>query len=198
MEPEKKECILAAASRAFSRLGFKKTAISDIASAAGVAKGTVYLACKSKEDLFYQVVLRDVRCWISELASQLDPREPADRALGRLSITSLHYFEEHPLVRDLFIGVFHGEHPEWAERFEELRALGRTHVAELLRLGIRQGRFRADLDVEETAAILQDFQHAALVVQSRCGDLAPEIERRARAGYELVLRGLQAPAAAPA
>src|SRR5436190_555554 len=61
MEQEKKETILDAATRAFARFGFKKASIEDIAKEAGVAKGTVYLACESKEDLYYQAVHREVR-----------------------------------------------------------------------------------------------------------------------------------------
>jgi AcrR family transcriptional regulator len=44
MELAKKECILVEAARAFARFGFKKTSVDEIAKAAGVAKGTIYLA----------------------------------------------------------------------------------------------------------------------------------------------------------
>ena len=54
MERAKKECILDSAVKAFAKLGFKKASVDDIARDAGVAKGTVYLACESKEDLFFQ------------------------------------------------------------------------------------------------------------------------------------------------
>ena len=59
MERAKKDCILDSAAKAFARLGFKKASIDAIARAARVAKGTVYLACESKEDLFFQAVHRD-------------------------------------------------------------------------------------------------------------------------------------------
>ena len=66
MEQAKKDCILLEAARAFARFGFKKTSIDEVARAAGVAKGTVYLACDSKEDLFYQVLHRETRSWAAE------------------------------------------------------------------------------------------------------------------------------------
>ena len=71
LDPDKKERILAAAGRAFSRLGFRKASIDQIARAAGVAKGTVYLACENKEELFYQTLHRDLRAWLATVAKQI-------------------------------------------------------------------------------------------------------------------------------
>lgn len=193
MEPAKRESILQAAAEAFSRLGFRKTSIGDIASAAGVAKGTIYLAAKSKEDLFYQAVLRDLREWLASLARLIDPRRPADELLERLAVASVEYFEAHPLVRDLFLGACYGDLPGWEERLDELRALGKAHLVELLGVGIRQGLFRRDLEVDDVAMILQDFMHAVYVVQAHCRRLdGAEIRRRMKIGLRLVLEGLRA------
>jgi AcrR family transcriptional regulator len=48
----KREAILDAALELFGRYGFRRTSIDDIARAAGVAKGTVYLYVENKEALF--------------------------------------------------------------------------------------------------------------------------------------------------
>ena len=63
METSKKECILVEAAKAFARFGFRKASIDEIAKEAGVGKGTVYLAAESKEDLYYQVLHREIRAW---------------------------------------------------------------------------------------------------------------------------------------
>src|SRR5947208_11210453 len=117
MERSKKECILDAAARAFARYGFKRVSVEDIARDAGVAKGTVYLACDSKEDLFYQTVHREVRAWVSELGKLIDPRIPADELLQMCARAAFAYLDERPLVRDLLFGCFHTLLPEWNERF---------------------------------------------------------------------------------
>ncbi len=163
MEQAKKECILTAAAKAFAKLGFKKASVEEIAKEAGVAKGTIYLACESKEDLFYQAVHREVRSWLGQMSKLIDPRVGADELLKLVAELGVVYLEEHPLVRDLFFGIYHGLLPGWAHRLDELRALGAANGAEILRLGVRQGRFRADLDVEQTAAILQDIQLATMM-----------------------------------
>src|SRR5262247_1583533 len=48
----KREAILDAALELFGRYGYRRTSIDDIARAAGVAKGTVYLYVENKEALF--------------------------------------------------------------------------------------------------------------------------------------------------
>ena len=188
MEQAKRECILIEAARAFRRFGFKKASVDEIAKKAGVAKGTVYLACDSKEDLFYQVLHREVREWQAAMARLIDPRVPADELLQQLAAASLASLDEHPLVKDLLYGRTHELLPSWRERLDDLRELGQANVIEVLRLGLRQGVFRKDLDVEATASLLQDLQLAALLFHK------PDPERLLRlqiAGVALVLDGLR-------
>src|SRR5476649_624911 len=188
MEQAKKECILLEAARCFGRLGFKKSSVDEIARRAGVAKGTVYLACESKEDLFYQVLHREVRAWQAESARLIDPRLPADELLSTLAAAVLTTMEDHPLVKDLLYGRTAELLPSWRERLDELREIGNATCVEVLQLGIRQGIFRKEMDIEATAGLLQDLQLAALVFHK------PDIERLMRirtAALDLVLDGLR-------
>jgi AcrR family transcriptional regulator len=49
---DKREAILTAAFALFGHYGYRRTSIDDIAQEAGIAKGTVYLYFKSKEEIF--------------------------------------------------------------------------------------------------------------------------------------------------
>lgn len=53
---DKEETILSAAISVFQEKGFPNTSIQDIATAAGLAKGTLYEYFKSKDDLFIQAL----------------------------------------------------------------------------------------------------------------------------------------------
>jgi AcrR family transcriptional regulator len=193
LEPTKRENILRAAAKAFSRLGFKKTSIDDIARAAGVAKGTVYMACESKADLFYQAILRDLHDWISAAAKMIDPRVQADELLKRCAIAGVQFLRSHPLVSDLIVGIHYGDLPGWEIRFDQLRALGHANLVEILKLGIRQRRFRDDLNLETTAHVLQDMLHAGYIFHRRSKGLDDEqLYARLETGLELVLSGLRA------
>src|SRR4051812_24601275 len=99
MEQERKDCILEAAVKAFSRFGFKKASVDEIARDAGVAKGTVYLACESKEDLFYQALHREVREWVGEISRMIDPRVPADQTLALIAHLGVDQVDSKPLIR---------------------------------------------------------------------------------------------------
>ena len=52
---DKRERILRAAIRVFARKGFYSTRVSEIAKAAGVADGTIYLYFKNKDDVLISI-----------------------------------------------------------------------------------------------------------------------------------------------
>ena len=189
LEQAKRDCILIAAAKAFARRGFRKASVDEIAKSAGVAKGTVYLACESKEDLFYQAVHREIREWTANAARLIDPRKPADELLLVVATASLQDIAGRPLVRELFEGKHSELLPRWMPQFEELRILGRKNVVEILELGITQGRFRKGLDVNEVATLLQDLNMSTLIFQRFRPDF--DFARRLRAGLDLVLNGLR-------
>lgn len=59
-EPSRRPQILDAAMRVFAREGAAGTKIQDIAREAGIAKGTIYLYFKSKEDIFESIIREHV------------------------------------------------------------------------------------------------------------------------------------------
>jgi AcrR family transcriptional regulator len=188
----KRECILLEAAKMFARFGFKKTSIDDIAREAGVGKGTVYLAAESKEELFYQVLYREVRSWQAKCAKVIDPRVPADELLMLLAMEAQKNLGETSLVQDLFRGEMAKMLPKWAGRFEELRKLGRANVAEVLRIGVSQKLFRSDLDIDTLSGVLQDFQLARWILRpDGMSDL--DFAAAARLAFEVVLRGITIP-----
>lgn len=183
-----KEAVLHAAAVAFAKIGFKKTSIDDIAKAAGVAKGTVYLAAESKEELFYQVIYREVRAWQAHCLRLVDPRATADAILRVMAEEAARYITARPLLLDLLAGRLGEAMPRWTERFDDLRAIGRNNLTEVLRLGVRQGRFRPEIDVERVASLLQDFQLAPWILRGNAS--VEEIVANGRSAVDLLLHGL--------
>ena len=58
---DKRDAILKAATRVFAQNGFFQSQVADIARAAGVAAGTVYLYFRSKDDLLVSLFERTMR-----------------------------------------------------------------------------------------------------------------------------------------
>jgi len=198
VERAKKECILLEAAKAFAKLGFKKASVDAIARRAGVAKGTVYLAAESKEDLFYQVLHREVRAWIAEVSNAIDPRMPADQLLALTSQVGLAYLDSRPLVKHLLFGEAHLMLPAWHDQLDELVALGKENAVQILKLGVRQGLFREEIDIDTVAELLLDLQLAFFVLHDRGPNRDAKLQRRKLAAFDLILNGLKnRPAAAP-
>ncbi len=64
---DRKRCAILDAARAvFSRKGYSETAVEDVAEEARVAKGTLYLYFKSKEELYLSALVSDVRAMAAE------------------------------------------------------------------------------------------------------------------------------------
>jgi AcrR family transcriptional regulator len=184
--------VVDAARRCFARYGFRKTSMDDVAGDAGVAKGTVYLYCQNKQDLYVRAVESDVQEWMASLASAVDdPDRPALEILVEMATRDALFVESHPLAADLLTGATDAHVPAHAGRLDDLRRLGLSQVIAVLELGVAQGTFRADLDVEPTARILQEMHLTAAVLRHDTDLPVHEIRRRQRAALDLVLRGLQ-------
>ncbi|MBA7528893.1 HTH-type transcriptional regulator QacR [subsurface metagenome] len=67
-----KDRILNVAAKIFSKFGFQKTTVDEIARAAHKAKGSVYYYFKSKEELFRGVVEKEFHTLRSELVKAID------------------------------------------------------------------------------------------------------------------------------
>ena len=117
---------------------------------------------------------------------------PADELLVQTTFAGLKYLDARPLVRDLIFGNHQLILPEWAARLDELRALGRTNVIEILRLGVRQSLFRGDIDVDEVAEILEDVAIATHVFHSRSQNRDEKLRRRMASAFDLLMNGLRA------
>ncbi len=93
--------IIEAAIAVFAKKGFHSARVSDIASAAGVADGTIYLYFKSKEDVLLQVFEEKM----DELrAGLLAALEGIDDPLERIRVFARYHFsqvQEHSDVAEV-------------------------------------------------------------------------------------------------
>lgn len=68
----RRQLILDAGLEVFAAKGFAAARLDDVAEKAGVAKGTIYLSFKDKEDLFEQIVLGAISPLLGRLSSFAD------------------------------------------------------------------------------------------------------------------------------
>jgi AcrR family transcriptional regulator len=77
---ERRRDLLAAAERLFAARDYEEVAVAEIASAACLAKGTVYLYFGTKEELFLELVSRQLVAWTTQLTENLRGERSASQA----------------------------------------------------------------------------------------------------------------------
>lgn len=193
MDVDKRNSILNAARELFVSRGYGGTSMDDVAERADVGKGTLYLVSESKADLFYQVVEADLQLWAQQIGAFIDPTRAATENLRKMAVHGALYLAEHPLTRDLFSGAHQGVLPRWTERFQALRVRGRAIVVTALQLGIRSGEIDSAIDVEATAAVIQDCTHASYTLYGDAWAANPALAtQRIEARLNLWVDGLLA------
>jgi TetR/AcrR family transcriptional regulator, fatty acid metabolism regulator protein len=78
---DKRERILRAATKVFARKGFYATKVSEVAKAAGVADGTIYLYFKSKDDLLVSLFEDRIMLLLATLERALSERPTPEERL---------------------------------------------------------------------------------------------------------------------
>ncbi len=96
--PNKRERILKAAIKVFAKNGFYATRVSEIAKAAGVADGTIYLYFKNKDDVLVTIFEEGIERLLSILREVAKSEEPFENRIQRIIELQLGLMEEQ---RDL-------------------------------------------------------------------------------------------------
>jgi len=76
--------IIDAAATVFSKQGYFRTSMDEIAQTAGVAKGTLYYHFPSKAHLFKTLVIEGLNMMKSEIANVLNSNLPIDQQLKKV------------------------------------------------------------------------------------------------------------------
>ena len=173
-DPNKRAQILRAATDVFSAREFHTVPVEDVATAAGVGKGTLYLYFPTKEQLFYATILEALDVLIVELDAAVRGR-PAEDALRAFTRCFLAFFWKR---RHLAVLMGRYEHkqrePEgdaWRQRRMRVVAMAR----QILRPEARAARIAA-ADTVLAAEMLLALVRAAVVNQSERDDQERTVE----------------------
>ncbi len=143
---DKRSRILAAAIQAFSRSGYHQTRISDIAKAANVADGTVYLYFEGKREILSKIFEERMAASLERGREELRRIDGAVEKLRRLVELHLEDLGENPELATVFqIELRH------STGFMELYSRGELRdyfqlIAEILEQGQKEGCIRNDID----------------------------------------------------
>lgn len=195
---EMEEAIVSAAQTVFAREGFEGARIAEIAKAAGVAEGTVYLYFRNKNAL-YAAVLRSYYARLTRAAAEgveglADTRE-------RLDFLARHHLDH--IARDWKMFALMAYHARFsddyrgAETWELNRAYARVFDG-VVREGVARGELRAELPL----GAMRDAFYGGLEFACRSALIRREAPERIAetvppAFLEHFLAGAAAPRVAP-
>lgn len=195
-QARKRERILAAATERFVRHGYRKTSIDEVARAAGVAKGTIYLYYRSKPELLFHAVAHEKRRYLERLAPLETAADPRERLRSFITL-GIVMKPEMPLVARLT----GGDH-EFAQAMQEVDAAVLQGINELqVSLTTRlvdeaSGGSWAPRELERRAQVLIDVMFAVLTSEPMVQRELP-LEEYARLLADILVTGVVGPAAEP-
>lgn len=164
--PQRADRILNAASKLFVHYGYDKTTVSDIAQAAGVSKGAIYLHWKSKDDLLEALIFRESERLIDDMLARIE----ADSEAG--TIFSLY---QHAIMTTIANPLIHAVMTKdarvlgdfarrWIQAHSGQAAAGYLFRDELVRQLQAAHVIRADLDAEVISYIMGLIRYGFLTV----------------------------------
>jgi AcrR family transcriptional regulator len=191
----KRQSIQQAVIRLMCRDGLKSVTMERVAQETGIAKGTVYLHYRDKQELLDAVKESSLAPLTAKLHEILEGPASPERRLRAFVLRYLTYFDEK---RDLFrILLYEREVTRvMGERYQTDRYRNLIDgVERVIREGIRKRVFRS-IDARHVAAMFLEST-VALVNQRLLGDAPHAVEDDAELVTDIFLAGLApAPAAA--
>lgn len=154
------QAIRDAAMRVVARKGYDHVTVQDIADEAGIAKGTVYLYFKSREDILEKTMTFSFEEFHERIAAAIAAGGSFAEVVERVVRAQLQYFEERQEFFRLYVAM---AEPLGARRLKK-HAAYRTHIA---RLTVLLENARRDGEVREVPA-----ERAAIVLASTIRDIA--------------------------
>ncbi|MBI1260694.1 MAG: TetR family transcriptional regulator [Rhizobiales bacterium] len=154
---DKQELIISAALDLFRHYGYRRTAMEDIARAAGVAKGTLYLYFRSKEDLFAALV----HSLASQIKTNIDEAKaldlPLDEKLVAIFDAKLGFIYRWVLSSPHAAELTASHNAQSSDAFDGVDVIFKDAVSELLKKGVQAGEIdlaAAGLNLEAATSLL--------------------------------------------
>lgn len=138
----KRELIFKAAVEVFSTRGYHNTTMSEIATAAGIGKGTIYEYFSSKLQLFQQMMEKGIQTYYASFDAEELQRKPVQERLRLIMEGHINFCRQQSRLPKLFFwetGIQDEEVKEW---MLQMRKEKEAHLQELLTEGIKSGELR--------------------------------------------------------
>jgi AcrR family transcriptional regulator len=166
-DENKRKLIVQTAIKLFSEQPFHKVRLDDVAEAAGVGKGTVYIYFKNKEELYYSLVYEGLaelveRCRAKVAQQPTRYRENFLAIIEGLADHAVHHPQLFEIMRTVAI-------PDASSLWDAKRREFTELMEEVINQGIAAGEF-ADPHPERTAKYFMAMIRAVMLYGAEIAD----------------------------
>ena len=190
--PDKRKRIVRAAIQVFAENGFHAARVSEIADAAGVADGTIYLYFESKDDLLITIFREGIERLLAMVEAVADSEDTFDQRITRVIDLQLGLLEDHRDLAEVITVHLRQSSSLLKQHGAPLFGEYIDVIARLVRDGQRAGAFRKDLNARVVARSLFGALDAILLTWA-LGEADPTSLRKASSQCAtLFLEGLRA------
>jgi TetR/AcrR family fatty acid metabolism transcriptional regulator len=189
--PDKRDRILKAAIKVFAKKGFYATRVSEIAKAAGVADGTIYLYFKNKDDVLITIFEDGLKQLLEILQRVAESNESFENRVTRIIELQLGLLEDQRDLAEVITVNLRQSSRLLKQYAAPLFMQYIDVIAGVIRQGQEAGAFRQDLNPRVVARGLFGALDAILLTWA-LGEGDPAALRKAATHCaSLILEGLR-------
>ncbi len=196
---QRRNAILRSARKEFFEKGFRAVTVDSIARRSELSKGAIYLYFKSKEEIYAQILLRDIDKFHEKVESLLDPSRSASDNLRRYAeVYAAFFISDRELFR-IFMNFMIQHNPvNFTPNINDhiVRSTNQTVVVieQILQMGIERGEFPRTLDIRVCRNALWGLLNGIIALHLFTGRENTREERvrnQVRGGLEVFIAGLR-------
>jgi TetR/AcrR family transcriptional regulator, fatty acid metabolism regulator protein len=192
-DPQKREKILTAAVEVFARKGFYQSKVSEIAQAAEVADGTIYLYFHNKDDILISIFEEAMAKILNEMQEKIGQETDPRKKIELFAKTHMGLVRKNKALSEV-IQVETRQSSKFMKEYDNRKfAQYLDIISEIIVEGQEQGLFRQDIN----PGIIKRAFFGALDELSRLWVLAPQknyaVAAAAKQISDCFLKGLSIP-----
>lgn len=196
---QRRNAILRSARKEFFEKGFRAVTVDSIARRAELSKGAIYLYFKSKEEIYAQILLRDIDKFHDRVESLLDTaRSAADNLRNFAEVYAAFFISDRELFR-IFMNFMIQHNPvNFTPNINDhiVKSTNQTIaiIEQILQMGVESGEFPGCLNVRVCRNALWGLLNGIIALHLFTGREETREERvraQVRGGLELFIGGLR-------
>ena len=195
MLSERKREILSAAGTCFSKYGYEKTTLDDIAGIVGINKASFYYHFRNKEEIFKELITGEADLFIRETIGKADKVPDCKERILTWISESFNYLQNNSILHQLSFESLKTFRPFLIDLVQYSKQKGTEYLTETLDFYSGQGKLKP-VDTGKTASVIQNIIYALKdylhqnTVSGQEPDIQEKIREDIRESVSMILDGI--------